>query len=51
MGGVADERLEPQSYSLGICGGSAHRPCLLKQFVVDVERLLHMDDLAIQFHT
>src|SRR5262245_13437842 len=50
MSGMADKRLEPHPYGFGICGGSAHSARLLEEFVVNVERLLHTDDIAISFH-
>src|SRR5215831_20483993 len=48
--GMADKRLESQPDGFGICCGTAHGACLLEKLFVNVERLLHTDDLAISFH-
>jgi hypothetical protein len=50
MGGMADKCLEPHPYGFGVCGGTAHGARLVEQLFVNVERLLHTDDLAISFH-
>jgi len=50
VGSMPDKRLESQPYGLGICCGTAHGACLLEKLFVNVERLLHTDDLAISFH-
>jgi hypothetical protein len=49
MGGMADKRLKSHPYRFGVGGGPAHGACLLQELFVNVERLLHMDDLAISF--
>ena len=50
MGGMADKRLESHPDGFRICGGTAHGARLLVELFVNVERLLHTDDLAISFH-
>jgi hypothetical protein len=50
MGGMPDKRLESHPYSFGICGGTAHGARLLEEFVINMERLLHTNDLAISLH-
>ena len=50
VGGMADKRLESHPYGFGVCGGSADGARLLEELFVNVESLLHTDDLAILFH-
>ena len=50
VGGIADQCLEPHPYGFGICGGTTHGARLLEELFVNVESLLHTDDLAISFH-
>jgi hypothetical protein len=50
MGGMPDQRLESHPYGFGVCRCMTHRARLLKQVFVNVESLLHTDDLAISFH-
>ena len=50
MGSMADKGLESHPYGFGIRCGTAHVARLLEKLFVNVERLLHTDDLAISFH-
>ena len=50
VGGMADKRLESHPYGFGVCGGPADGARLLEELFVNVESLLHTDDLAILFH-
>jgi hypothetical protein len=45
---MPDERFQAQPHRFGVCRGSASGLSLLKELPVDVERLLHMYDYAIQ---
>ena len=50
IGGMADKRLESHPYGFGVCGSPADGARLMEELFVNVESLLHMDDLAILFH-
>ena len=50
VGSMADKRLESHPYGFGVCGGPADGARLLEELFVNVESLLHTDDLAILFH-
>ena len=50
MGSMADKGLESHPYGFGIRCGTAHGARLLEELFVNVERLLHTDDLAISCH-
>ena len=50
MGCTADKRLEAHTHSFSVGRRPAHGASLLEKLFVNVERLLHMDDLAICFH-
>src|SRR5262245_12933159 len=47
---MADKRLKSHQYGFGICCSAAHGASLLEELFVNVESLLHTDDLAISFH-
>jgi len=49
IGSMADKRLKSHPYGFGICCSTAHGACLLEELFVNVEGLLHTDDLAISF--
>jgi hypothetical protein len=51
MRGMPDKSLESHPYGFSIRRGMGHSARLLEEFFVNVERLLHMDNLAISFHT
>ena len=50
IGGMANKRLESHPYGFGVCGGPADGACLLEQLFVNMESLLHTDNLAILLH-
>jgi hypothetical protein len=49
MGGMSDKRIESHPYGFSIRGGTAHGARFLEELFVNVERLLHTDDLATSF--
>jgi hypothetical protein len=51
MRGMPDKSLKSHPYGFSIRRGMGHGARLLEEFFVNVERLLHMDNLAISFHT